>query len=83
MSGVLSLTSYLAAMAATAVFWLGISDESLLLRIAGAVLATFGVWIAESAERKTRSRKASQAATLNGLLLLVMATISLYLHFTN
>lgn len=82
MSGILSLTSYLSAMIATGMFWLGVSEESLLFRIAGAVIATFGIWIAESAERKTRSSRASQAATLNGLLLLVMTMISLYLHFT-
>lgn len=82
MFGVLSLTSYISAFAATVVFWLGVSEESLLLRIAGAAVATFGIWIAESAERKTRSSRASQAATLNGLLLLVMTIISLYLHFT-
>ncbi|HEX7029237.1 MAG TPA: hypothetical protein VF254_01470 [Gammaproteobacteria bacterium] len=82
MFGILSLTSYLSAMAATGVFWLGLSEESLLFRIAGAAIATFGIWIAESAERRTRSSRASQAATLNGLLLLVMTIISLYLHFT-
>lgn len=83
MNGVLSLTSYLSAMAATGVFWIGVSHESMLYRIAGGVIATFGIWVAESAERKTRSSRASQAATLNGLLLLVMTVISLYLHFTN
>lgn len=83
MSGVLALASYISAFAATAVFWLGLSEESLLFRIAGAAIATFGIWVAESAERKTRSARASEAATLNGMLLLVMAIVSLYLHFTN
>lgn len=83
MFDVLSLTSYVSALAATAVFWLGVSHESLMLRLGGAVIATFGIWIAESAERRLRSARASQAATFNGLLLLVMATISLYLHFSN
>jgi hypothetical protein len=82
MHAVMSLTSYIAAIIATATFWTGVAQDSLLLRIAGAIVATFGVWIAENAERRTRSSKASQAATLNGLLLLVMATLSLYLHFT-
>ncbi|HEX6929788.1 MAG TPA: hypothetical protein VF267_11080 [Gammaproteobacteria bacterium] len=82
MNSVLSLTSYLSAMGATVMFWLGVSEDSLLLRIAGAVIATFGIWAAESVERRARSARASQAATLNGLLLLVMAAVSLYLHFT-
>lgn len=81
MYGVLALTSYISALAATGIFWLGISQESLLLRIAGAALATIGIWVAESAERNARSARASQAATLNGLLLLVMTGITLYLHF--
>ena len=82
MNGVMSLTSYLSAFAASGMFLLGMTEESFLLRAAGAVIATFGIWVAESAERRTRSARASQAATLNGLLLLVMALISLYLHFT-
>lgn len=83
MPGVLSLASYLSAMLATGVFWFGLAHESMLVRIAGAALATFGIWVAESAERRTRSARASQAATLNGLLLLVMTVISLYLHFAD
>lgn len=81
MYGVLALTSYLSAMIATGIFWLGISQESLLLRIVGAAIATIGIWAAESAERNTRSTRASQAATLNCLLLLMMTGITLYLHF--
>lgn len=81
MFDVMSLTSYVSAMTATGVFWFGVTHESMLVRIGGAAIATFGIWVAESAERRTRSARASQAATLNGLLLLVMAVISLYLHF--
>jgi len=80
MHAVMSLASYLCALAATAAFWMGVSDDSLLLRAAGAVAATVGIWMAESVERRARST--SQAATLNGVLLLAMAGISLYLHFT-
>lgn len=82
MNGVLSLASYISAMAATGAFWFGVSHDALLFRIAGAAIATFGIWVAESAERRLRSSSASQAATLNGVLLLMMAAISLYLHFT-
>lgn len=83
MSAVMSLTSYLLAIAATFIFWTGVSQETLLLRFAGAATAATGIWLAESAERRARSGRATQAATLNALLLLVMGVISLYLHFTN
>ena len=78
----MSVASYGMALAATLVFWAGVSGEAFLLRVIGAAVATAGIWIAESAERRTRSGSASQAAMLNGLLLFVMALISLYLHFT-
>ena len=79
----MSFTSYLAAFAATVLFWTGVSQEMLLPRIVAAVMATGGIWFAESAERRTRSRGPAYAATLNGLLLLAMAGISLYLHFAD
>lgn len=81
MHAVMSFTSYGMAIAATAVFWTGVSEENFLLRVFGAVIATIGIWIAESAERKTRAGMASQAAVLNGFLLFVMAIISFYMHF--
>lgn len=81
MYAMMSLTSYLAAIAATVIFWAGVAQELLVARIAAAVIATAGIWFAESAERRTRSRGATQAATLNGLLLFAMAVVSLYLHF--
>lgn len=81
MYAMMSLASYLAAASATAIFWMGVAQELLPARIAAAVVATAGIWIAEHAERRTRSHRASRAATLNGLLLLAMASVSLYLHF--
>ena len=83
MHAVMSFTSYGMAIAATAIFWAGVSEENFLLRVAGAVVASIAIWIAESAERKTRSGMASQAAMLNGLLLFVMAIISFYMHFAS
>lgn len=83
MTAAFSLASYLAAVFATVVFWTGISEESLLLRVAAAVIATAGIWLAESGERKAGMSGMANAATLNVALLLVMTAISLYLHFTN
>lgn len=83
MHAVMSFASYGMAVAATAVFWAGVSEETFLLRVFGAVIATIGIWIAESTERRTRSGMASQAATVNGLLLFVMAVISFYMHFAD
>lgn len=83
MTAVFSLTSYLAAVAATVVFWTGIAEASLLMRIAAAVIATIGIWLAESGERKAGMSGMANAGTLNVVLLLVMTVISLYLHFAS
>src|SRR5690606_22169112 len=54
MEGILSLASYLAAFMATGTFWFGVSHDAFLARVGAAGLATLGITLAESAERRMR-----------------------------